>query len=656
MTTRAGWDSDKPILPRSKWWWLGLALILALSAALYLPGYDASLPYIDNPNEPAFNLAAQTIIDSGSARSISFDAYPPGVITLNYLLVKYAKADGAHFSSVLPLLRLLTIATWLGCLPLLALIGSGLARPVTGLLAALIWAVNPWVVAEARFAEANAYVTFFVLLSLWLALAGASTGRRSCSSAAIYSLFAAIVFKTQAIFLLPIIWALPLINLLRGRGGRAQIWRLQFWNVVRCGAFLFWLLLLYPTLEADRIPFWVAPSQSLALPSPATLWANLAPVLRSIQPLALWLAMAFLLIPLARHRRSRDPLALGVTVVAAGAWLIGVSLFGIQQPRQFYVLGTQLTLLFALGLTGLIIMLEAAVSRLELLQERPAAQKALPTVIALALALALFAPAFEQSRHIAWQFTRHDRRNDLARYMDTSLPPGKYASPHDNHKTFNRSWGGYAGINDFAWQGEYAMLSDKPLAEWRALGVDYAVMPHAPLLGNPSIYNPEETVLLKTYPVDPRFRGPDMVVLWLRPMANAHGGRLGGIKLLGYDLSSNELAARDKIIFRHYWRAETPSDAPVHVFNHLLDVAGAIVAQADSFPLFDARRDTTTWDDPDEILLGREFTLSLPADLTPGAYQLVSGFYDPLTGLRLFSASGDDRLLISEITVAPLEG
>ena len=625
--------------------------MLALAGWLYLPGYDASLPFIDNPNEPAFNLAAQTIIDSGSARSISFDAYPPGVISLNYLLIKYAKAEGAHFSTVLPLMRLITIAMWLASVALIALIGAQLARPVTGLLAALVWAVNPWVVAQARFAEANGYVTGFALLSLWLALVGAGYGRRGFSSAAIYSLFIAVVFKTQAIFLLPIVWALPLINLLRGRGGRAQIWRLQFWNAVRCGVFLFWLLLLYPTLEADRIPYWVAPSHSLALPSPATLWANLAPVLALFQPLAIWFALLVLLLPLTRIRRAWAPTALGLVVAAASAWLIGVSLFGRQQPRQFYVLGTQLTLLFALGITGLIVILEMAAERLDFLKTR----KKLPTMLAVLLTLALLAPAFNQSRQIAHEFTLPDRRNDLARYMDQSLPPGAYVSPHVNHKTFNRSWGGYAGVHDFAWHAESALLSDKPIEDWRALGVDYAIMPQAPMLQDADIYYPAETVLLKTYPVDPHFRGPDMVVLWLRPMANAHGGRLGGIQLVGYDINATELEAGGEIRLRHFWQAQQPTATSQHVFNHLLDETGAIAAQADSFPLWDDRRNTTTWDDPAEILLGREFALSLPVSLPAGDYQLFSGLYDPDTGQRLRAPDGADTLHIADISVTPLD-
>ena len=65
-------------------------------------------------------------------------------------------------------------------------------------------------------------------------------------------------------------------------------------------------------------------------------------------------------------------------------------------------------------------------------------------------------------------------------------------------------------------------------------------------------------------------------------------------------------------------------------------------------PLWDARRPTTTWDDPDEIMLGREFTLGLPADLPAGEYQLVSGLYDPLSWQRLLAPDGADYLVLAE--------
>ena len=78
-----------------------------------------------------------------------------------------------------------------------------------------------------------------------------------------------------------------------------------------------------------------------------------------------------------------------------------------------------------------------------------------------------------------------------------------------------------------------------------------------------------------------------------------------------------------------------------------------MVAQVDYVPLWDARRDTTTWDDPDEILIGREFTLSLPSDLPPATYQLSFGLYDSTS--RLLSPEGSDLMEITKITVVQPE-
>ena len=184
-------------------------------------------------------------------------------------------------------------------------------------------------------------------------------------------------------------------------------------------------------------------------------------------------------------------------------------------------------------------------------------------------------------------------------------------------------------------------LLSKPLETWRANDAVYAIVPYS---DDPAAYFPDETVLLKSYPPDPNFRGPDMVVLRLYPMQYSHGGQLGPIRLVGYDLNATQLPAGDELVFRHYWQAESPTDSPHHVFNHLLDDKGEIVAQVDYVPLWDNRRDTTTWDDPDEIMLGREFTLSLPPDLAPGEYLLVSGLYDPQTWQRLVSPAGSDHV------------
>ena len=137
-------------------------------------------------------------------------------------------------------------------------------------------------------------------------------------------------------------------------------------------------------------------------------------------------------------------------------------------------------------------------------------------------------------------------------------------------------------------------------------------------------------------------------------MQNETNQQVGPIQLVGYDINATRIQAGEDILLRHYWRAHNPTSTAHHVYNHLLNADGEIVTQTDYVPLWDARRDTTTWDDPDEIMLGREFTLSLPTDLPPGTYQLVSGFYDPLTWQRLTNDDGEDHVSISDIEIVGL--
>ena len=67
---------DRPFWPRPFWpprnWWLALAATLVLAGALRFPGYDFSLPFMDQPDEAFFALAGQLIIDFGTAKSFGF--------------------------------------------------------------------------------------------------------------------------------------------------------------------------------------------------------------------------------------------------------------------------------------------------------------------------------------------------------------------------------------------------------------------------------------------------------------------------------------------------------------------------------------------------------------------------------------------------------
>ena len=645
------------ILPRSEWWWLGLALLLLLASWLYLRGYNVSLPYIDHNDEPHHLLAAQHEIDFGHARGVFHEAYPPGMRTLIYLFLKHIKPVEAHHGTMLPALRLTTIAAWMLVIVMIALLGRMMAHPLTGLMAAAIWIVNPWVVERAHWVLPDAYLTLFTLLALWLALIGYRSARRSFSTAAIYSVMLAIVFKTQALFVAPMVLLLPMLNWWRRPEWKKHAWQQTFWNFFRIAVFLFWLFLIFPTLDVDSIVYFPTSYSSIALPSIESAWASLRNVLRTFQPLDSWLPIAILGILLLRYRHRVNAIALATVALAGLAWLLGMSMFRVQGVRHYFAVGAIVALLYSCSLTALIYAGGEALSRLELSFLPQLVRRLLvPSAILMLLATRLL-PSYHKSDALAHNYTLPDRRNDLMSYMDTSLPPGKYISDREspNHKVFNRSWGGYDGLHDYPRAQDVWGLLDEPLSTWRENDAVYAIVPYPADADDPHVYFPDETVLLKSYPPDPRFRGPSMVVLRLYPMQYKSDAQLGPIRLVGYDINGAEFTAGEDITLRHYWQAGSPTASIHHVFNHLLDESGVIVAQADYVPLWDNRRPTTAWDDPNEIMLGREFVLSLPPELSPGVYQLISGWYDPATWQRLASHDGIDHIHIADINVAQPE-
>ncbi len=92
------------------------------------------------------------------------------------------------------------------------------------------------------------------------------------------------------------------------------------------------------------------------------------------------------------------------------------------------------------------------------------------------------------------------------------------------------------------------------------------------------------------------------------------------------------------------WRAETETATSYHVFVHLVDEAGNILAQSDGVP-GDWTRPTTGWL-PGEYVTDVH-TLILPAELPDGPLTLRAGLYDPATGERL-RTDGADFVTLSQ--------
>jgi uncharacterized membrane protein len=126
------------------------------------------------------------------------------------------------------------------------------------------------------------------------------------------------------------------------------------------------------------------------------------------------------------------------------------------------------------------------------------------------------------------------------------------------------------------------------------------------------------------------------------------------IRLLGYDnaVGQAQTPIPASLRFALYWQAIASTPGRYRLFVHLTDPGNpaGIRAQADLYPAVP----TNTWT-PGEYL-SDDVTLELPPGLKPGGYDLLVGFYDEATGVRLplLDAGGQlrgDSLLLQQITL-----
>lgn len=89
-----------------------------------------------------------------------------------------------------------------------------------------------------------------------------------------------------------------------------------------------------------------------------------------------------------------------------------------------------------------------------------------------------------------------------------------------------------------------------------------------------------------------------------------------------------------------------------HVFVHLLDAQGALVAQHDGIP---AQGERPTWGWQEAEVLQDEHTLAAETNLPNGEYTLSVGMYDYLTKVRLQAMSGNKHLPEDRVVLQAIE-
>lgn len=124
-----------------------------------------------------------------------------------------------------------------------------------------------------------------------------------------------------------------------------------------------------------------------------------------------------------------------------------------------------------------------------------------------------------------------------------------------------------------------------------------------------------------------------------------------GIRLTGYRFVASEVRAGDEARLTLYWTTRAPVAASYTVFVHVLAADGFQVLGADGPPRGGARL-TTQWATEETVIDPR--LIHIPGDMPAGEYAVEVGLYQLETGQRLRTGEGDSvRLPQSLRVVAP---
>jgi len=128
---------------------------------------------------------------------------------------------------------------------------------------------------------------------------------------------------------------------------------------------------------------------------------------------------------------------------------------------------------------------------------------------------------------------------------------------------------------------------------------------------------------------------------------------VGEARLLGYTAEPPALTPGGSMRLTLFWQGQVPYGAKILV--HLRDAANNTVAQADHF-IYDGKVPSSRWGSliKNDTAIRDGATLALPAELKPGRYHILVGFYHPETFERLGvvnDQSGESAVILGEWVV-----
>ncbi len=654
---------------------VALAYIVLIGAAILVRAYtfDRYMPVIDHYDESLRFLHAYSIRpDAPLGRAygeIEWEAgFPPFQPWFTGMIQRVVEA---RIPFPLPsdyIIVMKGISAALGVLTTIILAGIGwmLAKPLgrggqalVGWLTALPWAIAPMIVATGNFALMDPLLFPTIAGALWCAIYAIQNDSAWALVGSLALVILGIYAKYVVIYALwPVACAAGV--LLWRRGWRRMLPWLAGMALLSAltAAYLIFIYgafnldnreankfkdvgleyMLSPLRNLDNLHFTIDQSVGFALFS-ITLAAGTAAYVYSRRqkwPVVNWRWLVVLV-----------PFALGCIVLTSS-----VDVISQTDPKWFRI---RYTIPVMPALIG---MWAAALAQITFSLRQMFARTRLFAALPVAAAVAVFSiPALAANVAEAQRFAQTHGKEIIWTWSDASLPPdGKILTSPDSEMRdlWNRPYSGYNGSTSFEWVFDENPAHSAP-RDFFDQGVVYLAATSVDLNGSfrdaADQAFLDELMLLKVVPPGPAVDYSTFFYRMLPPQHEADALFGDQIALVGYDLSTNQVQAGDLLTLRPYWQALRTPDNNYSLFIHLLPAdSPQPVAQFDGSPASE-RRLSLTWDDPNEILIGTQAALNVPADLPPGDYRLALGLYDFVTGARLMLADGRDYFEVATITV-----
>ncbi len=296
----------------------------------------------------------------------------------------------------------------------------------------------------------------------------------------------------------------------------------------------------------------------------------------------------------------------------------------------------------------------------DVLKERGRVAVGITAVVTVLLSAWWFVPMAEGNLDLITYYRLGHTRHEFWIWADDNVPnEGKviFHPRSDVNYIWDRNKSGYDGRTPFDWGVDETPWKITP-QRWAEMGFTFLQLTDGDIN---MIYNGgsdltnflDELFLIKTIHPTPDLLGPTIFFYRMLPPQTPADFTFGeAIRMIGYDLSSDTLQAGETLTLRNYYRVNQPPQTSYNLFVHLVPQDSlTVLAQVDSYPTTEWRP-TILWTDTEEVYIGRDIQLTLPADLAEGSYRLLFGLYDYQTGERLMTGNGEpNRYYSLPITV-----